>query len=309
MQKHLLAVILCAALLSACSGASVEPTTTLSPSPTLFLTPVPTNTPILTATPTPMPTSTPTPVCEFSNDFLKQLKTKIPYDQFTLHYLIFPQDKFLTIWYVDPEIDVLASEDTFGEEMNGVLTRATEIAILLRNADPCVDELVSIINPVVVDTNFLGWFSGWINPRVIPTGPTITPEDIGSAMSYFEIDYQLDTPPPDFPPIPEGACEWAEVNQALYTHFNQGRENVGFYLVINPGGVNLWAQWDGSSDSEIVAANLLNIDTELGCLFPAPNNLLYIVVDEQDGHVRLFAGLFRDQEGVDMNTPQVLYKE
>jgi len=257
----------------------------------------------------PSPTPTPTPVCEFSNDFLKQLKTHVPYEQFTLLYLIFQQEEYLSIWYVDPEIDLLATDETLEEELDGVLTRAAELAVLLRNADPCVDELVSKINPVVVDTNFLGWFSGWIDPRVIPTGAALTQEDVDSARSYFEIGFRLDTPPLEFPPLPEGACEWAEVDQALHTHFDPQRENVGFYLVIDQLGVNLWAQWDGSTEPAMVTVNLLNIALEIECLFPPPDNLLYMVVDEEDGHVKLFEGFLQDQEGVDMNSYQVFYKE
>ena len=84
---------------------------------------------------------------------------------------------------------------------------------------------------------------------------------------------------------------------------------VGFYLVIDQLGVNLWAQWDGPTGPEMVTVNLLNIALEIECLFPSPNNLLYMVVDGDDGRVKLFEGFFRDEEGVDMNSYQVFYKE
>lgn len=68
----------------------------------------------------------------------------------------------------------------------------------------------------------------------------------------------------------------------IHQHFSPERSNVGFYFVIDEGGVNIWSQWDGPPDAGITMASMLNVLFELDCLYPVPTRLIVIVVEPSD---------------------------
>ncbi|HSK87131.1 MAG TPA: hypothetical protein VK880_02165, partial [Anaerolineales bacterium] len=70
-------------------------------------------TPTLTSTPTFPPTDTPVPTkagpCE-ADQTLRNLKSRVAYDEFVLFYNQVEGTSFLIVWFVDPEINPAAKE-------------------------------------------------------------------------------------------------------------------------------------------------------------------------------------------------------
>ncbi len=226
-------------------------------------------------------------VCEFSDQFLRELKGQVPYDEFALGFNIIENVPTLTVWYVDPLIDLQIDASNLEENMNNVFLRAIEIAVDVRQADPCVDQLVEKINPIAVDRNYFGWFSGEISPADLPPSKAEIQDGLSWTASAFNIGFARNEIPPTMPTAPAGSCTWVETKVAILQHFAAGRENITFQFTIDGGGTNLWAQWDGPSDIAIVLANLMNITMELDCLYPAPTRLVVIVVNSEDAAVNL----------------------
>lgn len=299
MNVKLIPLLAFLLLLTACTpdAPQVIPTATQKAEPT----PV---TP--TATPSHTPTKTPAITCKFNDEFLSDLKNHIPYQEFTLIYNIISEESTLLVWYVDPEIDPATPEADFQKALTDARMRAASLANDLYQAAPCVAHLVDTINTIVLDANYVGWFSGHIYPDQLPGTDAPGEEQIRLSMARFQSSYLLDYPP-EIAEAPAGACTWGEARQAIQQHFDQQQENVGFYYVADPNGVNMWAQWVGSTDQDEISTNVHAILSEINCLYPSLYNLVTLVMDAQTGQMVSLGMLSADADGLDFNNYQILY--
>lgn len=110
----------------------------------------------------------------------------------------------------------------------------------------------------------------------------VSGNDLEQVGDEIAVSYQRDvqTGSIDRQPPPDGSCTWPETRERPHQHFAPTRQNVSFYLVVDEGGVNAWAQWDGPTDMMFLAPSLLNVVMELDCLYPMPDWLIVTVVDE-----------------------------
>ena len=265
-------------LTSACGGAlSLNPTD--MPTPTHTFTPEPTQTLMPTATLKPTatlePTNTPL-VCD-ADSLLKGLKTAVPYDEFAVHYNEIEETRSLLVWFVDPEINPTAVGGEIQTNLDLALTHAAELSQQIRAQFPCVTELFDVINPIVVDQMYTGWFSGTLDSTIIPNEEALTSAEIDQLVDKFSVGYLLEALPG---PIPAGSCNWPSVRESLQNHFSPERQNVAFYFVVDDFGANVWAQWDGPTDPIFMMTSLMNVMMELECFIPTAN-LIFIVVDEE----------------------------
>ena len=79
--------------------------------------------------------------------------------------------------------------------------------------------------------------------------------------------------------------------------------------MIDPSGVNLWAQWDGASDVIQVSVNMMNIFLEIDCLHPTLSNLITIVVEPETGKMVSLGMVQANEGGMSLENFQILYQE
>ena len=316
MEKHLRFVALTVLISFAVLGCNSQiplltpttetpiPTYTSTSSPTSTATPRPTHTVTPTATITPSPSSS----CD-ADEVLRAIKADFPYDEFAVHYNNFADfDNIATliVWYVDPEIDPEAGEAEI--EQNAELAKQNAILASqqLVQQHACIKSLFDAINPIVVDENYNGWFSGRAEVEKFSSSENLSESELESIEAAFEIGYLRTELPAAIQAAPSDSCTWPETQQKIQNHFSPDRENVAFYFVKDEVGVNVWTQWDGPTDFRAMAS-ILNVAMELDCLHPSPTQLIMVIVDS-DGNVGL-AGILPAEgiENLDINQMQIFY--
>ena len=285
-------IVLTALIIVGCVKSTDIPE--VDPTPTHISVP-PSLTPSPTITPTPEPTAT--PECDLDQTLIA-LRQAIQYNEFVVLQNDIEGYSTLSIWFVDPNLDPYISDDSIPEQVALAIHDAVNVSHKLRNATQCSEVLFDGINPIVVDTNYTGWFSGRIAPDLIPTTETLTDEEIISLTGQFEIVYMRTAPVQSYPPAP---CSWSTARDRIWKHFSRERENVGFYYVVDEVGQNIWAQWDGPADTVGIALNLGNIMLESECLPPQANIIITIVNEEGDA---LLVGFVPQ---LDMGALKVIY--
>ncbi len=296
---------------SATATQTVLPTNTNTPIPTATATLMPTETftPVPTSTDTPVPTFTPspTPDCD-PDDVLRNIKANFPYEEFEISYLTMDDLSTLTLWYVDSEINPIAGSDDVDQNAELAMRGAALASQRLAQIDSCIPFLFEAINPIVVDSNYNGWFSAQVEPNLLPEGENPSEDELDAVEAVFTIGYVRTIAPEQPRPAPSGACTWQDTRARIQNHFFIERQNVTFYFVIDETGRNVWAQWDGPADF-LAFASMMNVAMELGCLHPSPTQLLMIVVDEQ-GEVGMMA-LWPESgfEALDLNQVRILYQK
>jgi hypothetical protein len=191
---------------------------------------------------------------------------------------------------VDPNLEPRPSAGELQEQLDDARLRAAELAATVHVASPCASRIFDVINPIVVDSLYQGWFSAEIDPSDLPMSRDFTQEELSLASDRFRVGYfrtELSHP------YKKGTCDWPEALDMLWSHFSADRELVAFYFVIDDLGSHVWAQWDGSADPIMGVANLLNIGLALECFSPAAD-VIYTIVSP-DGQL-LDAGVLPPRE-------------
>lgn len=250
--------------------------TALSPTPTVTV--VPFRQP--EASPTRMPEATVVPGCE-PNDIVEALAPLVPYEEFSLSQNSLEGVRNLNIWFVDPELDPRASGEAIGENVKVARLDAARLAHLLNQGSGCLSTAFEGITALVVDREYNSWFTGYIVPASLPQGEDPSDSDLETAAGTFTVGYlrSSETTSSSRPSAGPEACLWPEARERLLGHFDAGRSNLAFYISIDDGGVNVWGQWDGPPEFDLLQADLLALRAELGCLYPAVDSFWTIYVD------------------------------
>jgi hypothetical protein len=256
-------------------------------------------TPKPTATSIPSPAPSPTASC-LHDGVLAQVKTAVPYEEFTVHHNVIGGVSTLVIWFVDPNLD----PDAAAEEIPNVIHRAKQDAVQLifrlHNSSSCIEKMFDVINTVVVDENYVGWLSTQLPPERVPDGEELKLVEENSLIDELIIAFAREERVQSYVP---GSCSWPETRNRLFNHFSRERENVAFYYVIDDFGQNIWAQWDGPADPIMLSLNMGNILLEAEC-FPPQANIFMIIVDDE-GMAR-FVGVIPKMQTDEM---RVIYSE
>jgi len=253
--------------------ATMLPPPALPPPWTPTISPAPST---LRPTPSATPKPSPTPACDLTTT-LRAVKASIPYDEYAVHFMDLQGIASLGVWYVDPELEPRPSATQLQQQLQGARLRAAELAATVNSSSACSSRLFDVINPIVVDTRYQGWFSAQIRPADLPASPYFTEEDIARASDRFQPGYLRTALSHPYQP---GTCEWPEALERLYSHFAADRELVAFYFVIDDSGSHVWAQWDGEADPIMGAVNIANISLALECFSPAAE-LIYLIVNPE----------------------------
>lgn len=302
-HKIILIAIIFVFVSSGCATA-VQPTPTATFIPTVTLTPtnIPTNTPI--------PTSTKLPPCD-ADQTIKNLKSKIVFDEFVVLHNKLQGKSFLVVWFVDSEINPTPKVSEISQNAELAIRKSLILSQELNASDACVGRLFDMINAIAVDKNYNGWFSGQIKTTDLPSTITTDEQQLDEISKLYEIGYLRDKMTAQPKSMPSGKCTWIEARENLHNHFSSERENVGFYFVLDDAGVNVWAQWDSKPEflQLNLPASLLNIGMEIECLFPQPDRLIFYTVDD-NGEIQI-AGMWNwgDIKSQNIGQVQVLYQK
>lgn len=310
MSRSIIFAVICLFIFSGC-GTSFSQTTV---TPTITLTTIPTvsATPTINPTDTPLPTNTKSPSSSCNADrTIKNLKSKVSYQQYTILHNKLQGKSFLAVWFVEPEINPNSKESEISENATIAIHKALILSQELNKIDICVSELFDMINAVVVDQNYNGWFSGQIKTKDLPAEIQTDKKQLDEISKMYEIGYERSKIPSKTNVKPSSGCTWVEAKNNIHKHFASERENVAFYFVLDDVGVNVWAQWDSKVDflQLNLPASLLNIATEIECLSPKPDRIIFSIVDEK-GDVQII-GLWNisDAEKQDISKIQMLYQK
>lgn len=295
MKKSLILIGL-ALLLTACQFSPLtQPTATPSatPEPTSTQTPLPTATATATVAPTDTTepstagtvvfsfpaTATPIPGCP-ADDLIERLNPLVPYDTFTLGYNRYYGANLLFFWIMDPNLSPTASEAELETYFDQAVRDAIELAHILNQADPCIAADFDYFNPVVVDSNYNGWFSGLLAVNALPDSAELTEADIANAKQAIMTDdygyWQRDFVP-EVQEIPAESCTWSEVKEYVSRHFFDDPQNT-YMLVADNNGISFTIQFQSAlkGDEWVV---YLNTAREIACLQPAVDNIIIYLVD------------------------------
>jgi hypothetical protein len=275
------------------------------------------------AAPTPIPDSTSAPIavptdakpraCN-ADKTLRNLKSGIAYEESVILYNKVQDTAFLVIWFVDPEINSAAKENEITKNTNIAIRDALIVSQELKEIDPCVSELFTVINTVVVDKNYNGWLSGQINTTDLPTTMQTDEKQLIELAQLYQIGeagYLRSKVTANTGAASAGSCTWAEANKNIHNHFSSERENVAFYFILDDGGTTVWTQWDSQPDFVQVnlPASIMNVAMELDCLHPRPDKIMFSIVDETGEYQMIGFWNWSDAQKQDIGQIQILYQK
>jgi hypothetical protein len=237
---------------------------------------------------TPQETNTPPAQAASSCDHaqtLDEVRAALPVNELAVNYNVSRGITSLVIWSVNPEITVPMTEAMISEGIDQAWLHAGRMAIAAVEASSCVRELFDVIDAIVVDSNYAGWFSGQVRTADIPANATS--DEINDpflmVLDSFNITYLRQAV---VQAVPEGTCDWPQARQNIWGHFSPDRANVAFYYTIDEFGGNVWAQWDGPPDDTMLTASIMNVMLALDCFNPQAN-IIAIVVDDAGNMIRI----------------------
>ncbi len=238
------------------------------------------------AGPTQSPTSTVSKECSADGVLVtlrnsQLIKKLIP--EYAVDYSLTSGTRYLNFWFVDPNIDPHAVGQELDTNNQRAIADASGVAIYAVAADACIRSVFDSLNPVVVDRNYNGWFSGAIPVASIPATSKPSDQDIYNAAAAFRVVYSRRSPPAAVGIPPIGSCTWQQANQRMHLHFDASRQNVDFYFVGDEVSRKVTAQWDGAAstatDLALIYASIMNVTQEIRCLYPPPDYLYIMVLD------------------------------
>jgi hypothetical protein len=256
--------------LSGCARDASSPTPAASDEPA--------TTPAPEVSPTPQ---NPAPTNCDADDLVDSLQSLVLYDEFSLSQNVIDEVRNLNLWFVDPALDPLAAGDDVARNLAVARFHAAGASQRLEQGDECVSIVFTGLTSIVVDRDYNVWFSGQVSPGDLPQSADPSDADLEAAGERFVVGYARSeaTTSAVRPEPAAGACGWPEARDHLRGHFEPGRQNLAFYMAIDDGGVNVWAQWDGPADADAFFADILALRSELSCLNPPLDTFWGIYVD------------------------------
>jgi hypothetical protein len=281
MKLKIIIMLAACFTISGCASAEIDTSPTVP-----HISPTPAKTPVTTATnaalPTESPPETSEPIsnCRFDAGFFARLKSGLPVDEAVIFHNVLHGAPILGIWFVDPDIAVdFPTGEGMEENKRLAINDGLHIAFLLKQSDPCISSFF-IINPIVVDSQYNNWFSANIQVENIPD--TIADNNLEDMYSYANVFYLREELPIPIDSIPPDSCDWPTTLAKIQQHFSPDSTNTTFYFSRDEEGNYVWANYYIPSQETaypITLPILLNIATELDCLYPVPDKIIVTALD------------------------------
>ena len=228
---------------------------------------------------------------------LSQVDALMSGSDYEADYLTINHQLALSIWLVDPEIDLATTSQTVPANAHHAFVTGARLAYRMVSQVPCVRKLFEVFNPMIVDRDYNGWYIDIIPMRAIPNSSNPTDDELisGIEQSGMQIGYLRRTPPhPQETVVTGETCTWAQAHAEIQNVFGSKRRNVSAYLIGgyqairgDADGEPLYAQvqWDVSgpeeAQQESVLATLEQLTSSLTCLTPPVDRLETYIVDGQ----------------------------
>jgi hypothetical protein len=263
-----------------------------TPSPTPIASEVPTSG-LLTEVPS-QPSSEATITMCNPTQFIDVLREAMPYDESSVSFNHYSGSADLTVWFVDPELDPLASDSEIQGLSEMALRHVAEVAHLMAVTESCITALYNSVTVIAVDRLYYAWYVGAVPASEIPIDEISNEDDWLALEGKFDAGYRqtervLDEEPPK---PPEGTCTWPEARQKLEQAFTSAQKNVALYYYIEPMDASVYVQWDIPSvaqDAQQITSYfflpLPYIDDAVSCLYPEFDTLWLFYV-HQDGEAQ-----------------------
>jgi hypothetical protein len=226
-------------------------------------------------------TSSQSDECIANNDILATLEAVIPYEEHSLSFNTSEEGSVLTLWVLDPNLNAHYF-DGFEELLPRALLQVTSVIHQLNVTDGCVKTLFEFIYVLIVDPEYVGWFSGTLPIENIPDSASLTEEELVTLTTSFDVDYKLRDPIEFFISPPDNGCTWPETHEKILTYFPAANPNVDFFYVFDALGGAVWAQFTVPKQDDTlnyVFSLLSQIIDELNCLYPLPSKIITMVTD------------------------------
>ena len=302
-------VLLTALFIMACAAIQsvIPPTPTNTPEPTATSTNTPTPTPTSTPTNTPTPTytptvtATPTPACD-EQIALMQARNFLSDYESAVNWHKYGGRTILRYWVVSPELHPEWTEQGKIFENTGVAAyEIVRIADEMVKECPCIREVFTHLNPLIVDSAYNRWYSTTFPLSSLPLPDEPSSDDYLNLLhaSANEEYMRVSAPPSqNFTNPPQDACSWPELREAIEWHFGDMPRvgNDAFFLVLNDDRVEIKAYvmsmrvLRDNFDSE-VAMTLSNILLEVDCAYPPVDVIQLTMIDEITGEVLSYSEL------------------
>lgn len=246
-----------------------------------------------TSTYAPTPTAeAASPACDL-NTILPQVDSALKGNETQADYLTINHQLALSIWLEDPGI----TRDAAAAAANSrhAVRTGVRMAYTLANEIPCVRSLFEVINPMIVDQDYYGWYIDIIPMQAIPQEAGLTDDDLVSAIERngMQIAYVRHAPPRGQAiNTAAGSCTWMDAQYQILGLFSGSRPNVSAYLIAGyqepPGGtgpepIYAQVQWEVATakeaDRSTVLATLEKLAHRLACLTSPVDRLETYVVD------------------------------
>jgi hypothetical protein len=222
------------------------------------------------------------------NDVVKRLRESLTYDEFDVSYIRVQNEVVLNIWFVDPELDPKAAGASIKKGAALAISDAALMTQQIVSADPCIGELFSYINPIVVDKGYNGWLSGTITPSNVPSNAKPNSTEMQKFEKSIKLGYSRQDKTAVVKKAPKGSCTWAEARKDMLSNqFSPDDPLHSFTYVLDGNGINVYAEFDLTPEIvsnkqmliALITADTMNVLIPLRCLNPVPDHIYVQVVD------------------------------
>jgi len=202
------------------------------------------------------------------------------YSEYEIDFNVVYGISSLAVWFVDPTIDHEATTDSVFDNFVIAGNSGMALSIQLVESDDCVSELFTHVNPIVVDQNYNGWFSGNIPISAINEYIAGNVAEGSLIDSLEEGAFFRRIPPQPSTPAPDGSCTLVEARDKILNHFDPDFYNVSLQLIVQEyGETKFYTQWEGKGN-EINVAEMFNVALEIDCLYPEIDLMVITFVDD-----------------------------
>jgi hypothetical protein len=236
-------------------------------------------------------------VCLSRNEVLEKLEGVIPYEEYSLSFNTSKEGSALTLWLVNQNVDSHVGEG-LRDAIASALLEATVVVHQMDKTDECVGELFDFINVIIVDSDYVGVFSGMLSMENIPDSATLSEDELITLATSYKVDYRLREPMESFTIPPLDACTWGETREKIAQNFSVSNPNVDFFYMFDALGSTVWAQFVGPIEGETRGYAILKVKDiieDLDCLYPPANKINTIIINGE-GEVLLVGTLSQAEE-------------
>ncbi len=189
-------------------------------------------------------------------DILPQVDALLTGFTFESHYLIIRNQFVLSIWLVMPELDSYATKDEVAANSRLAFVKGLRICHTVALKIPCVREVFSAINPMIVDEKYNCWYRDIIPLRNLPLEENPSDDELVQSAIRRDMKYSYSrTVAPNiknYADIP-GISAWKEFRKSIRQLLcrGPGRCNAAAYPMFLKDYCIVQVYWEVSTEKDL----------------------------------------------------------